>query len=83
LSLLNALINFALDFVEGESRDTSAIISSLAQLIMDPYFRTIHGFQSLIQKEWVMLGHPFSLRFGRIADSEAKQVKCSFFSPFS
>ena len=59
---------------EGESRDTSAIISSLAQLIMDPYYRTIHGFQSLVQKEWVMLGHPFANRFGRTADSETKQV---------
>jgi len=59
---------------ENESRDLSAVISSLAQLMMDPYFRTINGFQSLIQKEWVTLGHPFTKRFGRISEYEDKQA---------
>ena len=56
----------------------SAVISSLAQLMMDPYFRTINGFQSLIQKEWVTLGHPFTKRFGRISEYEDKQVSKLF-----
>ena len=61
-------------YVENEGRDLSAVISSLSQLMMDPYFRTINGFQSLIQKEWVTLGHPFTKRFGRITEYEDKQV---------
>lgn len=58
---------------ESESRDLSAVISSLAQLIMDPHFRTINGFQSLVQKEWVTLGHAFTKRFGRISEYENQQ----------
>lgn len=49
------------------------MISSLAQLIMDPHFRTINGFQSLVQKEWVTLGHAFTKRFGRISEYENQQ----------
>ncbi|XP_012259111.1 myotubularin-related protein 10-B [Athalia rosae] len=51
---------------EGDSRDLCCIISSLVQLLLDPYFRTITGFQSLIQKEWVAAGHPFCDRLGHI-----------------
>ena len=60
--------------IENESRDLSAVISSLSQLMMDPYFRTINGFQSLVQKEWITLGHPFTKRFGRITEFEDKRV---------
>jgi len=59
---------------ENESRDLSAVISSLSQLMMDPYFRTINGFQSLVQKEWITLGHPFTKRFGRITEFEDKRA---------
>ncbi|XP_063991002.1 myotubularin-related protein 10-B [Diachasmimorpha longicaudata] len=52
---------------EGAGRDMCCVISSLVQLISDPYFRTITGFQSLIQKEWVAAGHPFCDRLGHIA----------------
>ncbi|XP_015112099.1 myotubularin-related protein 10-B [Diachasma alloeum] len=51
---------------EGAGRDMCCVISSLVQLISDPYFRTITGFQSLIQKEWVAAGHPFCDRLGHI-----------------
>lgn len=30
--------------------------------MMDPHFRSITGFQSLVQKEWVAMGHPFTSR---------------------
>ncbi|KAL4717182.1 hypothetical protein ACJJTC_017069 [Scirpophaga incertulas] len=48
---------------EGDGVDYCAVVSSLTQLMLDPYFRTISGFQSLIQKEWIALGHPFCDRF--------------------
>ncbi|KAF7417891.1 hypothetical protein HZH68_000544 [Vespula germanica] len=51
---------------EGEARDLCCVISSLIQLLLDPHFQTIVGFQSLIQKEWVASGHPFCDRLGHM-----------------
>lgn len=48
----------------------NCVISSLIQLYLDPYWRTVSGFQSLIQKEWVALGHPFTARLGHIIDQD-------------
>ena len=42
--------------------DITAQISSLAQLCLDPYYRTIEGFRVLIEKEWIALGHRFNHR---------------------
>ncbi|XP_016985542.1 myotubularin-related protein 10-B [Drosophila rhopaloa] len=51
---------------ESNGRDLCCVISSLAQLLLDPHFRTIDGFQSLVQKEWVALEHPFQRRLGHV-----------------
>lgn len=45
--------------------DRTAQMSSLAQQLIDPYFRTIEGFLVLIDKEWISFGHQFNLRFGQ------------------
>ncbi|CAH4021031.1 myotubularin-related protein 10-B [Pieris brassicae] len=49
---------------EGDGVDYCAVVSCITQLLLDPHFRTLSGFQSLIQKEWLALGHPFCDRFG-------------------
>uniref|UniRef100_A0A7I5EF34 Myotubularin phosphatase domain-containing protein n=1 Tax=Haemonchus contortus TaxID=6289 RepID=A0A7I5EF34_HAECO len=46
----------------GEGTDTTLLATSLAQIILDPDVRTIRGFQSLIEREWICAGHPFQLR---------------------
>lgn len=35
--------------------DRTAQISSISQILLDPYYRTIIGFEKLIEKEWVSL----------------------------
>ena len=40
----------------------------------DPHFRTISGFESLVQKEWVAMGHPFTTRGGLVTDNSNEEV---------
>ncbi|XP_034488098.1 myotubularin-related protein 10-B [Drosophila innubila] len=51
---------------ESNGRDLCCVVSSLTQLLLDPHFRSLDGFQSLIQKEWIALEHPFQRRLGHV-----------------
>ncbi|ELP84271.1 myotubularin, putative, partial [Entamoeba invadens IP1] len=44
--------------------DTTCQLVSLVLIMVDPYYRTIEGFLVLIQREWVAMGHRFTLRTG-------------------
>ncbi|NXF41825.1 MTRAB protein, partial [Nyctibius bracteatus] len=49
---------------EPSDRDLNCLLASLVQLLGDPHARTLPGFQSLVQREWVAAGHPFPRRLG-------------------
>nr|XP_060611766.1 myotubularin-related protein 10 [Anolis sagrei ordinatus] len=55
---------------EEEGRDLSCCVASLVQVMLDPFFRTMVGFQSLVQKEWVMAGYPFLDRCNHLKKSD-------------
>ena len=50
--------------------DRTSQITALAQLLLDPSFRTRHGFARLIAKEWLSFGHQMALRCGTVAPLE-------------
>jgi len=44
--------------------DRTSQLTSLAMLLLDPYYRTVKGFIVLIEKEWITTGHQFAKRYG-------------------
>lgn len=42
--------------------DSTLIVSSLVQIILNPDCRTVRGLQALVEREWVQAGHPFATR---------------------
>ncbi|XP_034663614.1 myotubularin-related protein 13 isoform X2 [Drosophila subobscura] len=45
-----------------DGSDVTAQLSSIAQLCLDPYYRTLDGFRVLVEKEWLAFGHRFAHR---------------------
>uniref|UniRef100_A0A8C6YUA1 Myotubularin related protein 11 n=1 Tax=Nothoprocta perdicaria TaxID=30464 RepID=A0A8C6YUA1_NOTPE len=60
---------------EPHDRDFNCLLASLAQLLADPHARTLPGFQSLVQREWVAAGHPFARRLGLGRPSPRDEVR--------
>ncbi len=54
----------------AEGMDSTLQVSSLSQVILNPDCRTVHGFEALIEREWLQAGHPFATR---CKDSAYKQ----------
>jgi myotubularin-related protein 6/7/8 len=50
--------------------DRTAQLSALSQICLDPYYRTIRGFQVLIEKDWVSFGHRFRDRCGHLSSDK-------------
>ncbi|XP_025090665.1 myotubularin-related protein 9-like [Pomacea canaliculata] len=57
----------------AEGMDTTLLVTSLAQLILDKDCRTVNGFEALIEREWIQAGHPFRHRCAKSAYAISKQ----------
>eukprot|EP00042_Codosiga_hollandica_P052250 m.660453 g.660453 ORF g.660453 m.660453 type:complete len:1781 (-) comp58452_c0_seq3:40-5382(-) len=49
--------------------DLTPQLSTLIQILVDPFYRTLEGLISLLEKEWVAFGHNFPDRCGYIPAS--------------
>lgn len=62
--------------------DRTSQLTSLALLILDPYYRTIVGFEVLIEKEWISFGHNFGNRIGHGDDKYQDNERSPVFLQF-
>lgn len=59
--------------VHGSSGlDSTLLLTSLAQMILNPDCRTVRGLQALIEREWLQAGHPFQTRHSKFCYSSTR-----------
>lgn len=54
---------------DPDGRNFGILVTSLVQVLLDPYYRSLLGLQALIQKDWVTKGFPFCSRLNHIRTS--------------
>ncbi|ODN00265.1 Myotubularin-related protein 3 [Orchesella cincta] len=59
--------------------DRTPQIVALAEILLDPYYRSLEGFQVLVEREWLDFGHKFADRCGQPVGSEDANERCPVF----
>ncbi|XP_042335721.1 myotubularin-related protein 1 isoform X2 [Sceloporus undulatus] len=62
--------------------DRTAQLTSLAMLMLDGHYRTIKGFEALLEKEWMSFGHRFAMRVGHGDNDHADADRSPIFLQF-
>ncbi|XP_065143363.1 myotubularin-related protein 1b isoform X2 [Paramisgurnus dabryanus] len=62
--------------------DRTAQLTSLAMLMLDGHYRSLRGFQVLLEKEWLSFGHRFASRVGHGDGNHANSERSPLFVQF-
>ncbi|KAI1280754.1 Myotubularin-related protein 2 [Halotydeus destructor] len=62
--------------------DRTAQLTGLSMLMLDSYYRTVRGFEILIEKEWISFGHKFAQRIGHGDDKHQDADRSPIFLQF-
>ncbi|KAK6589075.1 myotubularin related 1 [Cryptosporidium xiaoi] len=72
--IVNQLINSKGVLVHcSDGWDRTSQLTALSMICIDPYYRTIKGFITLIEKEFITLGHKFHSRCGTLGLSSSNE----------
>ena len=79
--LIKAAIKVALAVKQGHATlihcsdgwDRASQLTAFSQMLVDPYFRTIRGYMTLIEKDFLSFGHQFKCRNGYYGPKDFKE----------